>query len=163
MNYTYAELEKAVATLSTEHKASGYMAHKYLEETRDGRFADNAFEYLQETVETILNVREDIFMHNEASVVRHALKELTQLDFYLIRFFHGSTIRVVEYPMESVEHSMEFFRMRRCLDSYLFTRDASALEELIVSAKAVLKMPKGVNSLELEAIFEEIWLCSIVN
>lgn len=154
----YKTLEAAVKTVAKEHKASGLMAHRHIDKLDDGYFADNLRLCLEEARDSVLDLRDDIFMVAEKEEINAALKNLTFLDDWLIRFFHGSAIRAVEFPIASLDYSMLIFRARRELDSYLSTPNRVDLEKLIIRAQEIMADPDPAVVEPLEDVYNELWL-----
>lgn len=162
----FNSLSQAVATLTLEHQASGFVPHRYINNHRKYKFADYLHEYLEEVCDSILNVREDIFMRKESSLVRHALESLTLIDYQLIKFFHGSamiavTFASIQFP-EPGRHLNAIFEAKSELDLYLANRERTTLDSLLVKADLILKSSDVSAMKGLSKVYDELWLDYIV-
>lgn len=188
MPFIYENLSYAISVLRSQHKASGLIPHKYLLNTQYGAFADYAYECLRETIENILDQREDIFMHNETRVVREAFAHLTQFDYKLIALAHGKALVNIYILLEPDEQA-EIESYRALVNDFIESHDQQLKNELIVIFEnlVTVKLPGLLTRLDgrvgnflenfhsagkelikgniatMSSIHDELWIYSLIN
>jgi hypothetical protein len=158
MTFNYKELYYAVSTIADKYVSLQRANLKYLRNLRSGDFADNSRGCLDGVNSCIVIAGHDKLMAYEENLVKEGLERLTILDHALIKFFYGSALLKVEFPITRVDESMRLSSMRTCLDEYLATHSTIILEELMSYGEALIASKETTNTSELESVYEEAWL-----